>query len=140
MREAARFERAAGQLLAAVRDKGQAPAIRIFAARSLGELGPDARGTIEPLLETMQDPDPTVRTEIAKSIGKIGAGDAYLIADLRNLHEREEQTNVREALDVATKALKDKPASGSVFPLVIGGGGLTIFAAVGYWLWKQAKA
>jgi hypothetical protein len=46
---------------------------------------------------------------------------------------------VREALESTTKALVAKPPSSSAIPIVIGGGGLTLFAAVGYWLWKQAK-
>jgi len=138
-RDAGRYELAEAKLVAALRDTSQPLPVRVFAARSLGDLGHQAHGALEPLKQIMHDTDPTVRTEAAKSIGKIGRGDAYLIAELRKLHEREEQTNVREALETATKTLVAKPASSSIIPFLIGGGGLTLFAAVGYWVWKQAK-
>jgi serine/threonine-protein kinase len=138
-REAGRYELAEGKLVAAMRDTTQPLPVRVFAARSLGDLGHQAHAAVEPLIQIMQDSDPTLRAEAATAIGKIANGDAYRIAELRKLHEREEQTHVREALDTATKALVAKPASSSAIPLVIGGGGLTLFAAVGYWLWKQAK-
>lgn len=138
-RDAGRYELAEGKLVAALRDTGQPLPVRIFAAKSLGDLGQEARDALEPLIQIMHDPDPTVRVEAANSIGKIGNGDAYLIAELRKLHEREEQTHVRDALETATKTLVAKPASGSIVPYLIGGGGLTLFAAVGYWVWKQAK-
>lgn len=138
-RDAGRYELAEGNLVAALRDTSHPQAIRVFAAKSLGDLGHQAHGALGPLIETMHDADPMVRAEAAKSIGRIGRGDAYLIADLRKLHEREEQTHVREALETATKTLVAKPASASIVPFLIGGGGLTLFAAVGYWVWKQAK-
>jgi hypothetical protein len=57
MRDAGRYELAEGKLVAALRDKAQPPPVRLFAARSLGELGHQARGALEPLLETMHDTD-----------------------------------------------------------------------------------
>ena len=100
---------------------------------------PGAQGAVEPLLEAMHDPDPLVRAEVARSIGKIGAGDAYLIASLRKIHERDEQPDVRAAIDDAVSSLMKKPSGGSILPYIFAVSGLSIFAGAGYWIWKQAK-
>ncbi len=126
-------------LVAAVKDSTQPVMIRQFAAKSLGEIGASAQSAVEPLLECMHDPNPQIRTEVARSIGKIGAGDAYLIASLRKIHEHDEQPEVRIALDDAVSTLKQKPSSGTIVPYVFALCGLAIFAGAGYWVWKQAK-
>jgi hypothetical protein len=125
--------------VAAIKDSGQPSIVRIFSAKSLGELGSAAESSIEPLLRCMQDPDPVVRTEIARSIAKIGSGDAYLVASLRKIQEHDEQPDVRAAIDDAMATLRKKPSGGSVVPYFIAAAGLSIFAGAGYWVWKQAQ-
>lgn len=127
------------QFLAALKDSSQPPLIRVFSAKSLGEIGLDAQSAIEPLLECMNDPDPLIRAEVARSIGKIGSGDAYLIASLQKIHERDEQPDVRAAIGDAMSTLRKKPSGGSLLPYIIAAGGLAIFAGAGYWVWKQVK-
>ena len=126
------------QFVAALRDTTQPQAVRLFAARSLGELGREAQTALDPLMATMTDTDPLVRAEAAKSIGKIGTGDAYLIATLRKMHERDEQPVAREAIDKAVKELVKIPSTSSL-PLVLGAGTLLFAAGAGYWLWRQVK-
>jgi hypothetical protein len=126
-------------LLAAIKDSAQPSVVRVFSVKSLGEIGAGAQSALEPLLESMHDPDPLVRAEIARSIGKIGSGDAYLIASLRKFQERDEQPEVRAAIDDAMSRLKSKPSGGSLLPYIIAVSGLAIFAGAGYWVWKQAQ-
>jgi serine/threonine-protein kinase len=125
--------------VAAVKDPSQPALVRIFSAKSLGEMGSHAQSALEPLLESMNDPDPLVRVEIARSIGKIGLGDALLIASLHKIQERDEQPDVRAALGDTVEILKKKPSGGSVLPYIIALAGLAIFGGAGYWVWKQAQ-
>jgi len=138
-RQAGLYSQTQGLLLAAVKDSSQPFPVRQFSVKSLGEIGAGARSALEPLLETMKDPNPQIRVEVAKSIGQIGAGDAYLIASMKKLQERDEQPEVRAALDDAISSLKKKPSSGSILPYIFALGGLAIFASAGYWVWKQAQ-
>src|SRR5262245_14807174 len=57
------------QLAAALRDSRLSPAVRSFAARSLREIGPAARGALPSLIRAMEDSDSTVRIEVVKAIG-----------------------------------------------------------------------
>jgi serine/threonine-protein kinase len=125
--------------VAAIKDPSQPALVRIFSAKSLGEIGSHAQTALEPLLECMHDPDALVRVEIARSIGKIGSGDAYLIANLRKIQERDDQPEVRAAISDAMDSLKKKPSGGSMLPYIIAVGGLVVFAGAGYWVWKQAQ-
>src|SRR5262249_56192932 len=116
------------QFVAAVKDPQMAPAVRTFAARSLGEIGPAARGALPGLIEAMDDDKQTqVRTEVVWAIGEIGSGDPLLIAELRKIRERDEQPLVRDAIDKAAERLKKKP-HGSSITLYVVGGLLTIVA------------
>jgi serine/threonine-protein kinase len=133
------YAQAERQFLTAIKDPSQPAVIRIFSAKSLGQIGQDAQSAIEPLLECMHDKDPVVRAEVARSIGKIGWGDAYLMASLRKIHEHDEQPEVRSAIDEAMANLRNKPSSGSVLPYIIAATGLAIFAGAGYWVWKQVR-
>jgi serine/threonine-protein kinase len=128
-----------GILVAAMKDTTQPSGIRVFAAKALGEIGPEARGALEPLLETLHDSDAAVRIEAAHAIGRIGMGDAYLMAGLRKIKERDEHPQVRTAVDDAIKSLSDKPSGGTWLPYAV----VALLAAVGgaaYWVWKQATA
>ncbi|HEY3967568.1 MAG TPA: protein kinase [Planctomycetaceae bacterium] len=127
------------QFVAALQDTTQPQPIRLFAAHSLGELGRGAQTAIEPLLAMLTDADPAIRAEAAKSIGKIGDGDAYLIAQLRKMQERDEQPMAREAIGEAVKELVKAPG-GSSLPLVLGLGTLLFAGGAGFWLWRQVKA
>ena len=126
-----------GLLVAAMKDATQPQGIRVFAAKALGEIGPGAKGALEPLLEAMHDPDMNVRIEAAHAIGKIGLGDAYLMAGLRKIKERDENPQVRTAVDDAIKTLSEKPSSGTWLPYAVVAL-LGAVGSVGYWVWKQA--
>ncbi|MGE5191358.1 MAG: protein kinase domain-containing protein [Deltaproteobacteria bacterium] len=127
------------QFVAALRDGKQPPAVQVFAAKSLRELGPDAQGALKPLLEALHATDVPVRVEVAKAIGQIGSGDPFLMAELHKAKERDDQPTVRDALDKAIAQLKKKPNGGSIIFYVIGGV-LAAVAGTGYWIWKQATS
>lgn len=133
------FTRSEGQLTSALRDQQQIQAVRVFAAKSLGDLGADASSALEPLLEVMSDPDILVRSEAAHAIAQIGSADANLIASLRRIQARDEQPQVRSALDDAIAQLSAKPADRTIMPYIIGGGLLAALGGAGYWVWTQAK-
>jgi serine/threonine-protein kinase len=120
--------------------KHQQQAVRVFAARSLREIGPGARSALPSLKDAIQqDKDASVRAEIAGAIGEIGSGDPLLIAELRNFREHEEAPQVRDAIEKASEQLKKKP-HGSSITLYVVGGLLTVVAGAGFWIWKQATA
>ncbi len=129
--------RVLGKFVATLKDAKQPPMVRVFAANALGDLGPDARGELENLMEVLHDPNVQVRVVAAKAIGEIGTGDAYLLAALRKIRERDEFPETREAIDAAIEQLKKRPPSGSGLPFVIGGV-LVIVGGAGYWVWRQA--
>jgi serine/threonine-protein kinase len=133
-----RYGAAERQLVAALRDSQQPPEVRKFAARSLGNLGPDAHGALESMLATMNDSDPTVRVEVARSIGRIGPRDAYVMAQLRKLQERDDQPMAREAIAATLKQMAVAP-SGSIMPWVLTCGALLFAGGAGYWLWRQIR-
>ena len=139
MRQERLYAQAERLLVAAIKDSSQPTLIRVFSAKSLGEIGSEAQSAIEPLLQSLNDPDPLVRIEVARSIGKIGSGDAYLVASLRKIQDRDEQPEVRAAIADAMGTLGKKPSGGSILPYLIAGGGLAIFVGAGYWVWKQAQ-
>jgi serine/threonine-protein kinase len=123
----------------AMKDSSLSLEIRLFAAKSLGEMGPDAQVALQPLLEALHDSNAQVRAEAARSIGLVGAGDAYLVARLHKQREQDEQPNVRAALDEAIQALNSRPPRSYVLFYLIGAVAL-IVGGVGYWAWKQVTA
>jgi len=102
-------------------------------------MGPDAQVALQPLLEALHDSNAQVRAEAARSIGLVGAGDAYLVARLHKQREQDEQPNVRAALDEAIQALNSRPPRSYVLFYLIGAVAL-IVGGVGYWAWKQVTA
>jgi serine/threonine-protein kinase len=128
-----------GQFIAALRDKQQPQPVRVFAAKSLGEIGPEAGDALRPLLEALGDTENVVRAEAARAIGEVGSGDPYLIAELHKARERDEQPNVRDALDKAAEKLKKKPHGSTIIYYVLGSVA-AVAAGAGYWLWKQATS
>ncbi len=127
------------RLVTALRDPQQSQPVRVFAARSLSDIGPAARGALPPLLETLQDKDVSVRVEAAHAIGEIGSGDAALVAALHKAIEHDDQPAVRDALTKAQNKLKKKPHGSSIIYFVIGGV-LAVVGGAGYWIWKQATS
>lgn len=138
-RQARLNDRVSGMLLETLKDTKQPQNVRVFAARSLGQIGPEAHEALTPLVEILKDPDVAVRIGAAKAIGEIGTGDAYLLASLKKLRERDEFVESRTAIDAAVEQLKDKPPGGSIL-LYIVVGALAIMGGGGYWVWKQAQA
>lgn len=137
LRQARLNSRVSGLLVETLKDAKQPQNLRVFAATSLGEIGPDAHGTLEPLVEVLNDPDVAVRMAAAKAIGEIGSGDAYLIASLKKMRDRDEHSPSREAIAAAIEQLKVKPHGSSLLPYLIAGV-LALFGGVGYWIWKLA--
>src|SRR5262249_26513443 len=123
-------------LIGALKDSNQQ--VRIFAAKSLGQIGPDASHATESLLDLLKgDGDPLVRAEAARALGKLSTGDSYLMADLRNVQRDDESPIVREAINEAMSSINQAPR-GPIWPYMIAGLAI-ILGGAGYWVWKQAK-
>ncbi|HLJ10201.1 MAG TPA: HEAT repeat domain-containing protein, partial [Planctomycetaceae bacterium] len=118
-------------------DTSQPQVIRVFAAKTLGDLGPDASDAVKNLLDAFTDPDILVRSEAARAIGRIG-GDGYLQATLKNIHDKDESPIVRDALSEAIKELARSPSK-AMWPYVVAAL-LVVLGCVGYWMWRQATA
>src|SRR5262245_56518052 len=134
--------RLVSQFTAAIRDSKLPLAVRIYAAKSLREVGRDAAGALPALKEVLQEQDPhetQFRIEAVRAIGEIGSGDPLLIAELRKLRNHDEQAGVRDALDKAVDELEKKP-HGSVFIYFVIGGVVALVGGAGYWFWKQATS
>jgi HEAT repeat protein len=133
-------QRSQALFVSAIKDPALPLEIRLFAAKSLGEMGPDASANVPPLLETLlHDSNPMVRAEAAHTIGLIGSGDAYLVAKLHKQRERDDQPTVRAALDEAIQGLNSRPPRSFVILYLIGAV-VVVLAGAGYWAWKQATA
>lgn len=128
-----------GLLVAAVKDPTQPQAARVFAIRSLGEMGSDARDALPPLIDALKDPDISIRIEAAQAIGQIGTGDPYLLAELTKVRKDSDLPNVSQAVEAAMEQLKTRPHGGSPLWYILGGL-LTVAGGVGYWFWKQVLA
>ncbi|MFN8583162.1 MAG: HEAT repeat domain-containing protein [Gemmatimonadaceae bacterium] len=61
------------------------PAVRRAAASLLGYFGPDARGAINPLTQSLRDPDADVRAAAAETLGKMGIATPELLSALEQL-------------------------------------------------------
>jgi serine/threonine-protein kinase len=113
------------------------PQVRMFAARTLGGLGPDAGQAIEGLLKSVEDPDALVRVEILKAIGKIGPGDGAVLAPLTKVQQKDEIPMVRDAAAEAMKDIRKQTQRSSAPFFVTLIVGILLLAGGGYWGWKK---
>jgi len=114
--------------------------VRLFAARSLGELGPEASGSIEGLLKCVEDQDPQVRVEVLKAIGKIGPGDSAVLAPLTKVQQKDEIPMVRDAAAEAMKDIRKQTERSSLpfFATLIAG--VALLGGFGFWGWRKLAA
>lgn len=130
------LERSENLLVAALKDSDLH--VRIFAAKSLGEIGPDASPAAAPLLAIVQtDADMLVRSEAARALGKLSPGDSYIMAALRNVQKDDESPLVREAAKAAIEDI-DKAPRAMIWPYLLAGLA-AVLGGAGYWVWKQVK-
>jgi serine/threonine-protein kinase len=132
-------QRSQGVLVSTMKDSAQPLEIRVFAAKSLGDMGQDASTTLPPLMEALHDSNPMVRAAAARAIGQVGSGDAYLVAALHKAREHDDQPNVRAALDEAIQVLNGREPRSFVLVYVVGAI-VAVLGGAGYWAWKQATA
>jgi serine/threonine-protein kinase len=132
-------QRSQGVLVSTMKDSTQSLEIRVFAAKSLGDMGQDASAALPPLMEALHDSNPIVRTAAARAIGQIGSGDAYLVAALHKIRDHDDQPNVRAALDESIQVLNGREPRSFVLVYVIGAI-VAVLGGAGYWAWKQATA
>ena len=59
--------------------------MREFAARALGEMGPEANTAIQAITESLQDNEMSVREAAAQALGSIGSEAKTAIPDLNEL-------------------------------------------------------
>jgi hypothetical protein len=113
------------------------PQVRIFAAKTLGGLGPDAAGAIEVLLRCVDDPDPLVRVEGLKAIGKIGPGDGAVLAPLTKVQQKDEFPMVRDAAAEAMKDIRKQTERSSAPFFITIVVGILLLVGGGFWGWKK---
>ncbi|HTI52423.1 MAG TPA: protein kinase [Planctomycetaceae bacterium] len=129
---------AQARLIAGLQDAQ--PAVRVFAAQSLGESGVDSHDVVAALIGKLSDDDPQVRTAAIRALGKFTASDDAMLA-LRKIEREEPQPTVREAAAEAQALIRDRPHAPSYFWVVFG---LSLLAlAIGggaAWAWRKAAA
>lgn len=130
------FTQSEALLVSALKDASQP--VRIFAAKALGELGPDARGALPQLTEALHDPDAPVRIAVARAIAHVAPGDAFVQAELRKIQKEETLPAVQEAMAEAVREIgrAPRPSLWPYFAL----GLVVLLGGAGWWassLWKQ---
>jgi len=131
------YAMAEAQLVAALSDPSAD--VRIAAARALGELGETASGTTSALMNTLGDSDPRVRSEVIKSLVKIGPDGKAASGRLNAIERNDEHWEVRDQAKLAIEAFRDMKRGRSYGGYVFGFG-LLLFGATGAWLWlKKAR-
>src|SRR5947209_8398898 len=83
--------------------------MRFWAARSLGQLGPEAADAVPDLIAALKDDSPMVRGGAAYALGDIGPPAATAIPALEQT-ARDPDKKVREGAVYALRRLKPKPA------------------------------
>ncbi|MBI5758159.1 MAG: protein kinase [Planctomycetales bacterium] len=116
------FTQSERRLVAALHDPN--PTLREFAARTLGELGPAARGALPELQRTLDDPIVEVRLQTALALGRIDPRDPSSQASLRRIQKQDVVEEVRVAAANALSATTtETPRNGwlvSVMILIVG--------------------
>jgi len=121
------------ELIAGLRDAR--PDVRAFAARALGEAGPEAHEAVPGLIAALADDNQHVRIAAVKALAKAGTSQEAG-PELRKVQQRDEDATVRDAAAEAQKLLKQESGSSVIgwivlgLVLVAGGGG-------GFWFWKK---
>lgn len=113
------------------------PAVRQYAARALGEIGPDRTGSVPALIRHLTDADPRVRTEVAHALGKSSVDNDVLLA-LKKSNREDSDPLVRDAAAQAEAALRARPAPSRLNWSVLGLAGLASLIASGLvWVWRR---
>lgn len=116
--------------------------VRVFAANTLAELGPEAHEFVPALLESLKDEQPSVRAAAARALSKVGVGDESLQNRLYSVQQKDSSPRVRDAAATGIADLKKAPPPKGISTTtwvaiaVVGG----VFAAGGFWIWKQFAA
>jgi eukaryotic-like serine/threonine-protein kinase len=111
--------------------------VRVFAAHSLGEIGPAANHAVPRLLDLLNDQDPAVRIEAASALGKIGPGNDAVLAPLTKTQRSDEIPQVRDAAAQAEKLIRRNSGSSKLPWLVTGLITLLVLTGLGVWGWKR---
>jgi HEAT repeat protein len=82
--------------------------VREHAAEALGDIGPEAKEAVPPLIEVLKDKEPRVRRDAARSLGQIGPAAKVAAPQLAALL-KDEDANVREAAARALRQLAVEP-------------------------------
>ncbi len=104
------------------------PAVRAVAARSLGDLGPLASGTVETLLERTADPEPAVRIAAVEALGRLGPAARAEVQKIRRVQKEDPEPHVRSAAGAAVDLLDGTSSRRGVTAWVVW---LYWFAALG---------
>ncbi|MFN0051431.1 MAG: protein kinase domain-containing protein [Planctomycetales bacterium] len=125
------------QLVAGLQDPQ--PAVRAFAARTLGESGPAAGAAVPRLVGLLEDSDPQVRAAAAQALGQIGPATDTVLAPLRKTQRTDESPQVREAAAQAERSVHKVTSGSSVWWWLywLFAGGLLVGGAV--WIWRQGQ-
>jgi HEAT repeat protein len=89
----------AGHYLNILRRESRLPRIRVAAAQVLGDIGPAAHQAVRALVETLGEPEATLRRNAAFALGKIGANARQAVPALANaLHDRNDEVRMYAAI------------------------------------------
>lgn len=112
------------------------PAVRAVAARSLGDLGPLAGGTVETLLERTADSDPSVRVAAVEALGRLGQAARGEVQKIRRVQKEDPEPHVRSAAGAAAELLDGTSNSRGMAAWVIRlyWFGAVVVTAAGIWL------
>ena len=83
------------------------PNRRYWAARSLGQFGPQAKAAVPDLIEALRDEDKMVRMGAGYALAEIGADAADAVPALREA-ARDPENEVRDAAQYALKQIQKK--------------------------------
>lgn len=100
------------------------PAVRAVAAKSIGDLGPLAGGTVETMLKRAADPDASVRVAAVEALGRLGPAARNEIQKIRRIQNEDSEPHVRSAADAAIRTLEGTSR----------GGGISVWGQRLFWL------
>ena len=80
--------------------------VRIYAASTLGRIGPAAKIAVPVLIEALKDKRAGVRSRAATALGQIGPAANAAVPALRSLSESDPEASVRSSANWALKKIE----------------------------------
>ncbi len=114
--------------------------VRLFAARSLGEIGPAAAPAVPRLIEMLQDREPRLRAAAATALGNTGVAGKPALTALFKALQTDPLPQVREEADAAIKRIHGARSGSSPVTYLVAAACCALLAGLA-WAWlKPATA